>query len=430
MNESNSWQEKAIGESGVKVPEWELEPTGAEQTETFEASVGAEQSIAKKRLEEIAAETKETPPENPEQKAVQVEAMRAEVAEMAKHEASTPKKETHPSSKETREFEQIRHDSEKQFSTRAGIRNEKRGLFSKIFGRNKTEGIDIAHEEALQANALIEKRQLQTQESSTESSRNILESREFQVKSKSQIENEEAARKLAPKVTEALERGDFALARKEERNLKFSGSEEQQKARRGFEVLFNQKVESAIKSGDERAMKEIVETTPYIYKEIGLDMLSRMPKEIIQNKTLQREFEGSLSGLIVNAHDPEASVKLANELINKGLMDIEKVHKVYGSKEVQNQLSFSISGYVLNASDPEKAIENAQKFMRMGLMDKASVSAILQSPDIQNKVKQDVAGWVQNARNPQRAENELNRYLLLGIVTQEKAEQIKREYIK
>ncbi len=333
------------------------------------------------------------------------------------------------SPEEIREFEQHRHDSEEQSNARADMRNEKRGLFAKIFKRNKTEGLDIAHEEALRVDALMEKRQTQTQESSTEAARSVLESSEFQNKRESQIENEELARKLAPKVVEAFERGDFALAYKEEQKWKYTGSEEAGKALRGIEALFTQKAESAIVSGDKQAMRGIVET-PRAYKTIGLEMLAKMPKEIIQNETLQKELEGSLSGLIVNARDPEASVRLANELINKGLIDVEKVHEVYKSKGVQNELSSSISGYILNAGNPEKAIKNAQDFMRMGIMNQESVSAILQSPDIQNNVERHIEGWVRNARDSQRAVKELGRYQSLGIVTKEKAEEIKRKYIK
>ncbi|MHB1118135.1 MAG: hypothetical protein ACYCZ7_01210 [Minisyncoccota bacterium] len=424
-----SWQDDAV--KGRDVPDWELEPMEAtEQKEAQESAAEEMPSVAEMRMGELAREAQVVIPENPQEKTAQTETLRAEIAGMAEPRMAASQKETSLSLKDIQEIEQSRHDSEKQFSARADIRNEKRGLFSKIFGRNKTKSIDTAQEEALRVNALVEKRQAQTQESNTEAARIILNSMEFQERGKPQIEDAEAARTLAPKVVEALKRGDFALARKEEQNLKYSGSEESQKVRRGIEALFIQNVESAIVSGDKRGMKEIVETTPYIDKTIGLGTLARMPKDVIQNETLQKKLKDLLIGLIVNARDPEASVRLASELISKGLIDAEKVHEVYRSKEIQDELSSSISGYILNARDPEKAIEKAQEFMRMGIMDKESISAVLQSSDIQDKVERDVAGWVKNARDQQRAAKELNRYLSLGIITNEKADQIKREHIK
>ena len=51
--ENKSWQDEAVEKSGVKVPEWELEPMGAEQKENVEVSVEAEPSVADKRLEEL-----------------------------------------------------------------------------------------------------------------------------------------------------------------------------------------------------------------------------------------------------------------------------------------------------------------------------------------------------------------------------------------
>ncbi len=67
-----------------KTPDWELEPTGAEQKEVQEAGIETVPSFADARIAEIAKEAKEIVPENPEQKAVGVETLRAEIAEIAK----------------------------------------------------------------------------------------------------------------------------------------------------------------------------------------------------------------------------------------------------------------------------------------------------------------------------------------------------------
>lgn len=67
-----------------KTPDWELEPTGAEQKEAQETGVEAVPSFAETRVAEIAKETQEIFPENPKQKAVEIEAVRAEIAGMAK----------------------------------------------------------------------------------------------------------------------------------------------------------------------------------------------------------------------------------------------------------------------------------------------------------------------------------------------------------
>lgn len=83
MKDINDWQADAVVGSGVKVPEWELEPTGKEQKEVLEASVEAEPSIAEKRLKEIAKEVKEVVLENPEEKAANIEVLQAEIAAQA-----------------------------------------------------------------------------------------------------------------------------------------------------------------------------------------------------------------------------------------------------------------------------------------------------------------------------------------------------------
>lgn len=66
-----------------KVPDWELEPTGAEQNETQEPTVEAAPSFAEARVAEIAKEAKIVTPENLEKKTADIEAIRAEIAALS-----------------------------------------------------------------------------------------------------------------------------------------------------------------------------------------------------------------------------------------------------------------------------------------------------------------------------------------------------------
>src|SRR3989344_6693863 len=80
--EKQNWQDEAIKDSGIKVPEWELEGTGTEQKEAQEGAVEEMRSAAETRMAELAAETQAATPESLVEKAAQTEALRAEIAEM------------------------------------------------------------------------------------------------------------------------------------------------------------------------------------------------------------------------------------------------------------------------------------------------------------------------------------------------------------
>lgn len=203
--ENKNWQDEAVKDSGIKVPEWELEPTGAEQKENMEASVGAEPSVAEKRLEEIAAETKEIPSENPEQKAAQVDALRAEVAEMAKPEQKPAEVEitdessavaamveaarVYANSGDRAQYDavwakiplgmkqgtglrekvetathadNVSHQAKRERNQSVNTffaeeRNKDRTWWQKITGKGKLSAEDIAHEQALKINAEVDK---------------------------------------------------------------------------------------------------------------------------------------------------------------------------------------------------------------------------------------------------------------------------------
>lgn len=80
MKDINAWQADAIVDSGVNVPEWELEPIWkTEEREEKGTRVEAVPSVAEARLTELAKETKVVIPENPEEKASQIEMRRAEI---------------------------------------------------------------------------------------------------------------------------------------------------------------------------------------------------------------------------------------------------------------------------------------------------------------------------------------------------------------
>lgn len=80
MKDINNWQEDAVSDSGVKVPEWGLDPAGkTEEEEGKDAGVEAVPSVAETRMAELATETKVIVPEDPEKKAVEIEARLAEI---------------------------------------------------------------------------------------------------------------------------------------------------------------------------------------------------------------------------------------------------------------------------------------------------------------------------------------------------------------
>lgn len=157
--ENKSWQDEAVEKSGVKVPEWELEPMGAEQKEkTMEANVEAEPSVAEKRLEEIAAETKEISLENPEQKAAQIETTRAEITEMA---PKVPEQEEVKLETVTH-ADNVAHQAKRERNQSVNTffaeeRNKDRTWWQKISGKGKISAEDIAHEQALKINAKVDK---------------------------------------------------------------------------------------------------------------------------------------------------------------------------------------------------------------------------------------------------------------------------------
>ena len=88
MNKSKSWD--------GKTPDWELEPTGAEQKEAQGVGIEAAPSVAEMRMSELAAEAQEIAPENPEQKAADIEALREGIASITTQETVAIKPEQSP----------------------------------------------------------------------------------------------------------------------------------------------------------------------------------------------------------------------------------------------------------------------------------------------------------------------------------------------
>jgi len=208
--EKQSWQDEAT--KGKDVPDWELEPmTEAGQEGAQEASVEEMPSVAETRMAELAAETQVATPENPAEKAAQIEAARAEIAEMAPKasEVSVEKKEieitdesaaiaamveaarVYANSGDKAQYDavwakiplgmkqgtglrekvetatnadnvvhQVKRERNQSVNTfLAEERNKDRTLWQKITGKGKLSPEDIAHEQALGINAKVDKDQ-------------------------------------------------------------------------------------------------------------------------------------------------------------------------------------------------------------------------------------------------------------------------------
>ena len=177
--EKQNWQDEAIKDSGIKVPEWELEGTGTEQKEAQEGAVEEMPSAAETRMAELAAETQAATPESLVEKAAQTEALRAEIAEMAKpeqkpaddpsHRYNTVTGEPNPkfagvNTPEQSEKLNALHQTKRERNQSANTffaeeRNKDRTWWQKITGKGKLSAEDVAHEQALKMNIKVDKEQ-------------------------------------------------------------------------------------------------------------------------------------------------------------------------------------------------------------------------------------------------------------------------------
>lgn len=267
-----------------------------------------------------------------------------------------------------------------EYQKRADERNKNRKWYEKLLRKDTVTAEDIAQEEALQINKRVDTLQEQGNETAGKIAEQLANTAwEFSHKSEDLIRVQEKARKFGSKAVEALEAGDFARA-KEESDKAYNNApqEDRSDVYDGLRSLLNRRIDAVIVDGDMEKMKELVSTYSYPIHEIGLDNLARMPKEVIESQKLQESFEGSLEGLILNGHQPRESAQLAQELVQRGLIDTSKVQKIFSSQEVQSHLSHDISGLIKYARDPQEAKQTADKYMTLGLMSREAAAKALQ----------------------------------------------------
>lgn len=160
-----------------------------------------------------------------------------------------------PSGKQSNADETMaREENEQQFEKQADIRNKNRNTIKKILGISHESDVDIAHEEALRVNELVD--QVVKREYGTVSSQDvvdgIIQSTEFDTKDDTTLEAIELFRDTNPEILRSIKEGDIDSANfaftKLAKNIE--DLDERKSVRKSFERIVSDQADTFITSKD------------------------------------------------------------------------------------------------------------------------------------------------------------------------------------
>ncbi len=272
------------------------------------------------------------------------------------------------------EIAATRRENDRQFEEQADVRNENRGFVKKVFGVGKMDGVDIAHEEALRVNKLVDQKiEREGVETSAQTSADeILGSTEFGRKDEATIRAEEFLRAKNPAIAKSVQGGDIASARSafEKLTEKVKDDNERKSLRKGFDKMVSDQVDTLVQSSDAPGMKRFVLENRL--EDVGVKNIALMPEEIIYLPEIQSKFTDKIKQEFgADAKYPQDAVKWANEFTKAGIMKPEAVQELFGSPEMQKRMKEKVKQeFGSNGQYANDAKKWTQQYVAAGLMKK------------------------------------------------------------
>ena len=279
------------------------------------------------------------------------------------------------------EIAATQRENDRQFEEQADVRNQNRSFVKKVFGAGKMSGIDIAHEEALRVNRLVDQKiEREGGETSAQTSADeILSSTEFGRKDDATIKSEEFLRAKNPDIAKSIRGGDIASARAafEKLSEKVKDDNEKRSLRKGFEKMVSDQVDTLVQSKDAPGMTRFVLENRL--EDVGIKNIALMPEEIIYLPEVQSKFVGKIKQEFGSkAEYPQDAVRWVKSFTDAGLMKPEAAQELFGSQEIQDRMKNKIkSEFGSRGEYANDAKRWAQQYVASGLMKKEDVDQYL-----------------------------------------------------
>lgn len=283
--------------------------------------------------------------------------------------------------------EQERNKFEKENEIRAEARNNSASLIKKkvlipLGLGSEVKAIDIAHEEALKANAAVDKKTEQKGISPQEASNNILKSHEFGHKNEDRIKFEEFLKAKAPKVIKFLEEGNIDEAffatpmTKEWEELPNTGA--------SFDAMVAEKIDALIESNDIEAMKKMVSIN--LPSRLGLENIKRMPQEVLESRDVQKVVIEKIKTEFGNGsiYDTHSIKHWLDTYLEAGMMTKDHVKNLFETEEMQKKMENAIKFELSDGTrigGPQLGVRNAKflidRYLEVGMMNEAKANEYL-----------------------------------------------------
>ena len=279
------------------------------------------------------------------------------------------------------EIATTRRGNDRQFKEQSDVRNENRSFVKKVFGAGKMSGVDIAHEEALRVNKLVDQKiEREGAETSAQASADeILSSTEFGRKDEATIKAEEFLRAKNPDIAKSIRGGDIASARSafEKLSEKVKDDNEKRSLRKGFEKMVSDQVDTLVQSSDAPEMKRFVLENRL--EDVGIKNIALMPETVVYLPEIQSKFIGKIKQEFGTKADyPQDAVRWVKSFTEAGLMKPEAVQELFASPELQDRMKNKIkTEFGARGDYANDAKRWAQQYVASGLMKKEDAEQFL-----------------------------------------------------
>lgn len=298
---------------------------------------------------------------------------------------------------------------------RAGERNKYRTLAQKLFGQEKVSGVDMAMEEAMKMNSLIDQ-EVEKGTKMDEAVKTVSTLPEFKLKGLRNIKKEEYVRAKTLQFAHALEENKFLKA-KVLRKLPQTEVDD------ATVEIYQNAVTSAInqRAGDLVNQKD-GENFRKVIRGFGNDIQReriQVTDEALKTPEIQGPIQKDLVGSFKwhNTISPESFAKERDRLVKMGIVDSTEINQLPEIQQVaKDRLVESFKWH--NTIDPNSFAKERDSFVALGVADKAEINGLA---EIQKAAKEYLIAsynW-HNTISPEGFTKDRDAFVSLGIVKEE-----------
>jgi hypothetical protein len=303
--------------------------------------------------------------------------------------------ETMPTMGDSQETEEKQPEEEKikaeyrlnseQFARKAKTRNKNRSFLKKILNLGEESGGDIAYEEALRVNELVDKMIVQNSSkiSAQKLSAEILSSTEFGEKSELLIESIEFLRAKNPNIEEYVRGGFLAHAHVALEELlkkeKIKDDSEKSFFRTVLEKIISDQIDTLVQSENIPEMKIFILKNSL--EDLGIKNIAHMPEKVIYSPEIQLKFINKIKQEFgLKAEYPQNAINWKKLFIEVGIMKTETIQKLFDSEEIRNRIEERIKNELSPGDRYKKiALQYLEQYKELGLLTEENIDNLKKS---------------------------------------------------